>query len=214
MSRQRRNRVYLGFCYQSIFGILCDLWSSLLFSCLDMATTYTIDDVETRPNNWKGKTDPGIPILLNARWKTGVEGRLGSVFKKFEEAGFGCYRWDSPAHNIHSSEDQLASFVSFFHGSDAPCKALVMYIDDKDYKYGASSAMMGYMLVNPECKIPIYFVDPSDGTHTNPGSTNTHHPLLKHFIANAGISSGQLQIFNSLENAIMAMQANFGVSHV
>lgn len=167
------------------------------------------------PNHYEGKVDPGIPIYVSGSWSRGVGGDPGlkAVFKTFQEAGFGSYRWDLPAHTVHGSADQVASQRAFLSG---PCKAFVMLAEDNKYAEAPSTSglYLGRALLkgNGEGEdMRVYFVDPLEGTWSRPGRANKHHPMVSNVVAQAALETGMLRIVKTVEEAIVFMKMDLGV---
>lgn len=101
------------------------------------------------PASSEGKFDKGIPIYVTGDWKRGLTGGYDEIFGKFQEAGFGAYRWDKPEHNAHGDSDQFASIKSAF----GKIQAFVM-LSENPVGGGASQLMLGAALMGG---MPVVF---------------------------------------------------------
>ena len=158
----------------------------------------------TRSDSYEGKYDEGVPIYVTGKWAQGVMGNFDELFNNFRKAGFGCYRWDKPAHVLHGALGQYISVTSFFREK---CKAFVFMVDEGDvYEYGTSRLLLGDVFA---LGIPVYFVDPRNGKHVRDNNECRDHKILANYVAAAAKLTNKLHLFDTMDDAMEAMRRDF-----
>lgn len=152
----------------------------------------------TVPATCEGKFDEGIPIYVTGGWKQGLTGGYTEIFSKFQEAGYGAYRWDKPEHNAHGDSDQLASIRDAFNR----IQAFVMLSENPTAGGGASQLMLGAALMGG---LPVVFVDPNAGRHFKPGRSSRDHQMIANLVGYASRAEGRMKIVKTIDAAIATL---------
>lgn len=138
-------------------------------------------------------------VYITGSWSDGLSGVFRDVLERLRSAGIDTYDWTSAEHRSMPLEEQSAAIWQFLDTANM----FVLVIGRSDAHMSSSCAQLGFAL--GRCK-RIVIVDPAHGRHASVedggcGGRNGHHISYANIHGVAAVSTGQIRIVDTLEEA-------------